>query len=103
MKNLKFPFYQAYENIVITGAGSEATDLTGPAPTYTATIAPESYMFDDILTVNFDAKEGKVATRGWINQSETKASELIKSFSKREESRKILEAQALKDNGTKHN
>lgn len=48
-----------YQSIVITGAGSDATDLTGPAPTFTATIAPESYMFDDILTVSFDAKEGK--------------------------------------------
>jgi hypothetical protein len=52
----------AYENIVITGAGDDATDLTGPAPTYTATVAPESYMFDDIITVKFDAKEGKDGT-----------------------------------------
>lgn len=48
-----------YKSMAITGAGSEATDLTGPAPTFTATVSPESYMFDDILTINFDAKEGK--------------------------------------------
>ena len=47
-----------YESIVITGAGADATDLTGPAPTSTATISPEGYLFDDIITVKFDAKEG---------------------------------------------
>lgn len=47
-----------FKNITITGAGAAATDLTGPAPTFTAFITPEGYMFDDIITVRFDAKEG---------------------------------------------
>ena len=47
-----------YSNITITGAGASATDLTGPAPSSTAAINPEGYMFDDIITVRFDAKEG---------------------------------------------
>ena len=47
-----------FKNITITGAGATATDLTGPAPTFTAFINPEGYMFDDIITVRFDAKEG---------------------------------------------
>ena len=49
-----------FEKIVITGAGADATDLTGPAPTFTATVAAgaNGYTFDDIITINFDAKEG---------------------------------------------
>lgn len=42
----------------ITGAAASATDLCGPPPTFTATIGPENYLFDDIITVKFDAKEG---------------------------------------------
>ena len=50
----------SYKSIAITGAGADATDLTGPAPTSTAAISsPEGYMFDDIITIKFDAKEGK--------------------------------------------
>ena len=33
------------------------------------------------VVVGIDAKEGKIATRGWINQSKTNASDLIKRFS----------------------
>jgi|TARA_X000000950_G_scaffold268698_1_gene346482 hypothetical protein len=47
-----------YASINITGAASGSTDLTGPAPTFTAFISPEGYLFDDIITVRFDAKEG---------------------------------------------
>ena len=49
-----------FEKIVITGAGASATDLTGPAPTFTATVGAgeDGYTFDDIITINFDAKEG---------------------------------------------
>ena len=36
------------------------------------------------IIVGIDAKNGKVATRGWLNQSETKATELIESFSQTE-------------------
>ncbi len=47
-----------YANINITGTDASATDLTGPAPTFTAFISPEGYLFDDIISVRFDAKEG---------------------------------------------
>ena len=47
-----------FEKISITSASGGSTDLTGPAPTFTAFISPESYLFDDIITVRFDAKEG---------------------------------------------
>ncbi len=33
------------------------------------------------IIVGIDSKNGQVATRGWINQSETKATELVKRFS----------------------
>lgn len=42
----------------IAGAKEDATNLCGPAPTFTATISPENYLFDDIITIKFDAKEG---------------------------------------------
>lgn len=42
----------------ITGTDANATDLCGAAPTFTATIGPENYLFDDIISVKFDAKEG---------------------------------------------
>lgn len=44
--------------LTITNAAADATDLCGPAPTFTATIGPENYLFDDIITIEFDAKEG---------------------------------------------
>ena len=49
-----------WKKITVTGASADATDLTGPAPTYTATVAAgaDGYTFDDIITIGFDAKEG---------------------------------------------
>jgi hypothetical protein len=49
-----------WKKMAITGASADATDLTGPAPTYTATVAAgaNGYTFDDIITIGFDAKEG---------------------------------------------
>ena len=49
-----------WKKMAITGASADATDLTGPAPTYTATVAAgaDGYTFDDIITIGFDAKEG---------------------------------------------
>ncbi len=34
------------------------------------------------IIVGIDAKDGKVATRGWVNKSDTEAEELIRTFSK---------------------
>ncbi len=44
--------------MTITGASGEATDLCGPAPTNVVAISPEGYLFNDIITIKFDAKEG---------------------------------------------
>ena len=47
-----------FKVMTITGTGSDSTDLTGPAPTKTASVSPSEFMFDDIITLQFDAKEG---------------------------------------------
>ena len=44
--------------LIITEVADGATDLCGSPPTFTATIAPDNYLFDDILSIRFDAKEG---------------------------------------------
>lgn len=44
--------------LTITDAVATATDLCGPPPTFTATIFPDNYLFDDIISIRFDAKEG---------------------------------------------
>ncbi len=40
-----------------------------------------SYDFPSRILVGIDAKDGYVATRGWLNKSDVKATELIKSLS----------------------
>lgn len=44
--------------MTITGAANDATDLCGPPPSSTVKIAPDNFLFDDIITIRFDAKEG---------------------------------------------
>ena len=54
----KFYDVEFTDCLSIDGATASATDLCGAAPTFTSTISPENYLFDDIITVKFDAKEG---------------------------------------------
>ena len=68
-----------YANIAVTGTGSDSTDLLGPAPTKTASMAPEQFMFDDIVTLTFDAKEGKDgANTALFNANEVHANTKVK-------------------------
>lgn len=40
-----------------------------------------SSKYPDKIIVGIDAKDGRVATRGWINQSKTKATDLVRNLS----------------------
>lgn len=42
----------------VTGTVATATNLCGAPPTFTASIFPDNYLFDDTISIRFDAKEG---------------------------------------------
>jgi len=54
----KFYDVEFTDCLSITNVAADATNLCGSAPTFAASIGPENYLFDDIITVKFDAKEG---------------------------------------------